>query len=136
MNILELEKQREELLIKICNFPLFRPGTLTSRYRKCGKKNCHCADENSKGHGPSWTITRKVEGKTVAKYIRVEMLEETKKQIQNYHDFQTTVNKMIETNIKLCDNQLEQNKTAAIECKKKAERRNYSSHRTGSIISY
>ena len=119
MNILELAKQREQLLKEICAFPLFRPGTLTSRYRKCGKKNCHCAAENSKGHGPSWSITRKVKGKTVAKYIRSEMLEETKKQIQQYHDFHTTVNKLIETNVKLCDYQMEQSTTASDEVEKK-----------------
>ena len=66
MDISELEKQRGRLIQEISEFPIFRPGTLTSRYRRCGKSNCHCADKNSKGHGPSWTITRKVKGKTVA----------------------------------------------------------------------
>ena len=82
MNTSELEKYRDELLQEICEFPIFRPGTLTSRYRRCGKSNFHCADEKSKGHGPSWTITRKVKGKTAAHYIRDEMLEETQKQIE------------------------------------------------------
>jgi len=119
MNISELEKQRDKLILEICEFPIFRPGTLTSRYRKCGKSNCHCADEESKGHGPSWTITRKVKGKTAAKYIRVEMLEETKKQIEYYHQFHNTINRLIEINVKLCDAQLEQDKQASREVEKK-----------------
>ena len=119
MNISELEQHRAKLLQEICRFPVFRPGTLTTRYRKCGKNNCHCTAENSKGHGPSWTITRKVKGKTVAKYIRVEMLEETKEQIQNYHDFHSTITQLIETNVKICDAKLEANRNASLEAKKK-----------------
>ena len=119
MDISKLEIKRDRLIQEICEFPIFRPGTLTSRYRKCGKSNCHCANEKSKGHGPSWTITRKVKGKTVAKYIRLDMLEETKKQIKSFHQFHDTVNRLIEINIKLCDIQLEQNKQASLEAKKK-----------------
>ena len=119
MNISELEKQRDTLLGEICEFPIFRPGTLTSRYRKCGKSNCHCAQEDSKGHGPSWTITRKIKGKTVAKYIRDEMLGETQKQIECYHHFHDTINRLTEVNVKLCDAQLEKGKTASLEAKKK-----------------
>ncbi len=119
MYILELEKQRDTLLGEICAFPNFRPGTLTSRYRKCGKSNCHCAQEDSKGHGPSWTITRKIKGKTTAKYIRDEMLGETQKQIEYYHQFHDTINRLIEINIKLCDARLEEGKAASLEAKKR-----------------
>lgn len=119
MNISELEKQRDRLVQEIFEFPIFRPGTLTSRYRKCGKSNCHCADEKSKGHGPSWTITRKVKGKTVAKYIRSEMLTETQKQIDNYHHFHDTINQLIEINVELCDTQLKKGKSASKEAEKK-----------------
>ncbi|MBT3274951.1 MAG: hypothetical protein HN368_17485 [Spirochaetales bacterium] len=113
MNMSELEKRRDELLREVCELPIFRPGTLTNRYRKCGKSNCHCADEKSKGHGPSWTITRKVKGKTAAKYVRVEMLEETQTQIENYHYFRETINRLVEINVKLCDAQLETDKQRA-----------------------
>ena len=119
MNISKLEKERDTLIREVCEFPIFRPGTLTSRYRKCGKSNCHCADEKSKGHGPSWTITRKVKGKTIAKYIRVEMLEETQKQIEYHRQFHETINQLIEINVKLCDGQLEQKKQTFQNGKKK-----------------
>lgn len=119
MYISELEKQRDRLIQEFSEFPIFRPGTLTSRYRKCGKSNCHCADKNSKGHGPSWTITRKVKGKTVAKYISKGMLEDTQKQIENYHRFQDIIIQFIELNVQLCDAQLKQGKKASKEAKKK-----------------
>ncbi len=37
MNISELKKQRAKLLQEICKFPVFRPRTSTTRYRKWGR---------------------------------------------------------------------------------------------------
>ena len=54
-----------------------RPGSLTPRYRRCGKPTCHCAAEGAPGHGPSWSLTWAVEGKTRTRIIPAEVVEET-----------------------------------------------------------
>ena len=46
-----------------------RPGSLVARFRKCGKSFCHCSKKGSKGHGPSYSLTRPVAGKTVTRII-------------------------------------------------------------------
>jgi len=119
-NILDkLDKQKEKILEQIRGLDDFRQGSLSPRYRKCGKPYCHCAKEGSKGHGPLWMTTRSVKGKTVSKAIPINKVDETFKQIDTFHHFQNLVHEYIETNIKICDAQLEEGIAATRKAEKK-----------------
>jgi hypothetical protein len=61
-----------------------RPGSLVKRYRACGKPTCHCAQKGDRGHGPSWSLTRPVAGKTVTKVIPPNAVEATQAQFAEY----------------------------------------------------
>ena len=63
----QLETKRERLKNELAQVGDLRPGSLVGRFRKCGKVSCHCAQSASEAHGPSWSLTRAVEGKTVTK---------------------------------------------------------------------
>ena len=115
----KLQKEKKQLLKEISELEDFRQGSLSPRYRKCGKPYCHCAQEGSKGHGPLWMLTRAVEGKTVSKAIPKESVEKTFRQIETFHHFQHLVRQYTETNIKICDAQLEAEKTASKEAEKR-----------------
>ena len=45
------------------------PGTLASRYMRCGKANCRCKAESPVLHGPYLHWTRTVAGKTVTRTL-------------------------------------------------------------------
>ena len=45
------------------------PGTLASRYMRCGKTNCRCKAESPVLHGPYLHWTRTVAGKTVTRSL-------------------------------------------------------------------
>ena len=79
-----LRNRRNEICEELASIGDLRPGSLVARYRKCGKPNCHCAQEKGGGHGPSWSLTRKVEGKTVTKIIPPSAVPETERQIAEY----------------------------------------------------
>ena len=115
----KLEDEKGRLIQKIIHLPEFRQGTLYANYRKCGKKNCHCAEDDSKGHGPSWSVTRKHKNKSVLKVVSQEDCEATQHQIDVYHQFQDIINEYVEVNIKICDAYLEEGKTATKEAEKK-----------------
>ena len=102
-----LREQKADLLDQIVSFPAFRPGSLVGRYRKCGKPNCHCAREGDPGHGPSWSLTRTVNGKTVTKIIKQKDVETTQQQIAEHHRFQHVIRELVEANVKICDKLLE-----------------------------
>ena len=84
-----------------------RPGSLVGRFRKCGKANCHCAQPPSEAHGPSWSLTRGVEGKTVTKVIPPgNAVEQTKAQIAESRRFRKLIEEFIELNVQIRDQQL------------------------------
>ena len=105
--IAQLRDKKTALLDQIVSVSDFRPGSLIGRFRKCGKPYCHCAREGDQGHGPSWSLTRAVGGKTVTKIIAAKAVEVTMQQIAEYHRFQDIVHELVETNVKICDALLE-----------------------------
>ncbi len=119
-NVLDqLQEQKELILQQISELGDFRQGSLSPRYRKCGKSYCHCAKEGSRGHGPLWMTTRSVGGKTISKAIPKEKVDTTFKQIDIFHQFQKLVHEYVETNIKVCDTRLEEGKAASRDAEKK-----------------
>jgi hypothetical protein len=58
------------------------PGTLTERHMRCGKPNCRCKHDPPTLHGPYWQWTRKLDGKTVTRWLNPE-------QLQRYQDWFT-----------------------------------------------
>ncbi|HEY6423770.1 MAG TPA: DUF6788 family protein [Pseudonocardiaceae bacterium] len=48
------------------------PGTLASRYMRCGKTNCRCKTRPAILHGPYLHWTRTVAGKTVTRTLTPE----------------------------------------------------------------
>ncbi len=115
----ELQKQKEQILRQISELDDFRKGSLSPRYRKCGKPYCHCAKEGSKGHGPHWLVTRSINGKTVSTTIPKEKVEITYQQIDTFHKFQELVKEYVETNIKICDAQLKESQGPSVKVQKK-----------------
>jgi hypothetical protein len=56
---------------------------------------------------PSWSLTRKVAGKTVTKVIPVLAVDRTQEQIAEYHHFNETLGELVETSVLICDTLLE-----------------------------
>ena len=115
----KLQDHANELIQQLVNLEPFRQGSLSARYHTCGKDYCHCARDDDPGHGPYWTLSRAVKGKNVAKTIRPDAVDSTKQQIARFHEFQIIVDQIKETNIRICDALLEQEKPASKETKKK-----------------
>ena len=99
----DLRSRKASLLNHLTSLADFRAGSLVGRYRKCGKPGCRCAREGQPGHGPSWSLTRSVKGKTVTKIISAEAVETTEQQIAECHRFQQIVHELVEINVKICD---------------------------------
>jgi len=80
-----LRDKRDQLVASLTRVDDLRPGFLTARFRKCGKPNCHCAQKDSPGHGPSFSLTHRVAGKTVTQVVpQGSAVERAKAQIAEY----------------------------------------------------
>ena len=102
-----LEQRRAELQNQLAQVGDLRPGSLVERYRRCGKAGCHCAAPGAEGHGPSWSLTRAVDGKTVTRVIPPEAVTRTRQHLAEYQRFRGLVHEMVETSEQLCAAKLE-----------------------------
>ena len=105
-SVQRLERQRAELKAKLAEVGDLRPGSLVERYRRCGKAGCHCAARGAEGHGPSWSLTREVGGKTVTRVIPPQAVAQTRQHLVEYQRFRRLVREMVERSEQLCDAKL------------------------------
>ena len=115
----QLRRQREELKARMAEVADLRPGSLVERYRRCGKGGCHCAGKGAAGHGPSWSLTREVGGKTVTRVIPAGAVAQTREQIAEHRRFRALVREVVETSEQLCDAKLEAGEATSDEAAQK-----------------
>src|ERR1700737_40385 len=120
-----LRDRRDQLAASLAGVDDLRPGFLTARFRKCGKPNCHCAQKDSPGHGPSYSLTHRVGGKTVTQVIpQGPAVERAQAQIAEYRRFRNLVRELIVVSEQICSAQLRVPEAlVAEESKKKPLRR-------------
>ena len=107
-----LEERRSDIRAELASVGDLRPGSLVARYRKCGKPNCHCANEEEGGHGPSWSLTRSVGGKTVTRVIPASAVAQTQEQIAECRRLRHLTRDLIEVSVEICEAKLVASKTA------------------------
>lgn len=99
--------RREQLKTRLAAVGDMRPGSLVTRFRKCGKPSCRCAKKGAQGHGPSYSLTHAVKGKTVTHVIPAgPPVERTREQIDEYHRFRQLVQQLMVISEQICDLQL------------------------------
>src|SRR3989338_7386525 len=112
----DLEHEHIRLRAAWASVGELRPGSRVQRQHRCGKPSCHCARRDSPGHGPSWALTRAVEGKTVTRGIPAgPAVQRTREQIEEYRRFRALVHQFIEVSEKLCDARLRLSRAASKE---------------------
>lgn len=101
--------KRDQLKTELAAVGDMRPGSLVPRFRKCGKPSCHCAKKGDHGHGPSYSLTHAVSGKTVTYVISAgEAVERTRAQLDEYRRFRVLVREFVAISEQICDLQLKQ----------------------------
>src|SRR6201997_608286 len=104
-----LREKRALITARLAQIDDLRPGFLTARFRKCGKPNCHCAQKDSPGHGPSYSLTHASAGKTITQVIpQGPAVDRTRAQIAEYRRFRKLVQQLIAVSEQLCNAQLQQ----------------------------
>jgi hypothetical protein len=99
-----LERKREHLYRQLRETGDFRRGIISVLYRKCGKKNCVCAQEGHPGHGPLHLWNATIKGKSYAKSVKVgPELQKYLDEIANHQRFVKLCEGLVETNERICD---------------------------------
>lgn len=68
----EDDHARRALLAQISELGFCLPGTLTERRTRCSSPGCRCRSDPPALHGPYYSWTRKINGKTVTRTLTAE----------------------------------------------------------------
>jgi hypothetical protein len=99
----ELEAQRAQLYAALAGVGDFRRGSLTQNYRRCGKRNCACAQPEHPGHGPRYLWTRTVAGRSRGRQLAATEVDKVRREMDRYHEFVTLTDRLVEVNEKICE---------------------------------
>lgn len=68
-----------------------RRGSLSERFVKCSKPGCPCATDAKARHGPYFSLTRAVKGRTQSRLVSPRQAGMVRRQIKAGHDFRQQV---------------------------------------------
>lgn len=71
----DFDVRRRELTAQIAALGPTLPGSLVSRSSRCGNRGCRCHTDPDQRHGPYWTWTRSVAGKTITRALTAEQAD-------------------------------------------------------------
>ena len=101
-----LTLRRDRIQQEFASLGDLRPGSLTRRFLQCGKPRCRCQRDGATGHGPYWSLTFKVQGKTVTRSIPKTAVERTRAQIAEHRRFRALAAELVEVSEQLCQARL------------------------------
>src|SRR5512141_1807030 len=100
-----------------------RRGSLSERTIKCSKPGCACGQNLKARHGPYFSLTRAVGGKTRSRFLTAEQAERARQQIDNGHAFRAHVDAYWEACEQWADQQLADVPAASEEAQKGGSKR-------------
>jgi len=65
----------------LCQTRPMRRGSLGERWLKCGKPNCACATHEEARHGPYFSLTRTVAGRTQSRRLTAHQADRVRRQV-------------------------------------------------------
>jgi uncharacterized protein DUF6788 len=95
-----------------------RRGSLSERTIKCSKPGCACAQNPKARHGPYYSLTHAVGGKTRSRFLTAEEADLVQKQIDVGRQFRGHVDALWEACEEWADQQLAESSGSSEELKK------------------
>jgi hypothetical protein len=100
-----------------------RRGSLSERYVKCSKPGCACAERPTARHGPYFSLTRTVAGRTQSRFVPAAQAARVREQIAAGQQFRRHVDAFWEACEHWADAQLDGAEAAAEAAEKGGSRR-------------
>ena len=100
-----------------------RRGSLSERYVKCSKPGCACAERRDARHGPYYSLTRTVDGRTQSRFVPAAQAARVREQIAAGQQFRRHVEDLWGACEHWADAQLEHGQAAPKAAEKGGSRR-------------
>src|SRR3989441_7373763 len=121
-NFQEVPARVRDLATQIARPKPMRRGSVSERYVKCSKPSCACADDPKAGHGPYFSLTRGVRGRTGSRFISAAQAELVRRQVEAGQHFRRQVEAFWEACEQWANAQLEGPAAASEAAKKKGSK--------------
>ena len=96
-----------------------RRGSLSERTIKCSKPGCACAQDPKARHGPYYSLTHAIGGKTHSRFLNIEQANLARQQIDAGREFRSRVDAYWEACETWADAQLDELAVSSEEAKKR-----------------
>ena len=104
MQLSNLESKKDRILKEIQDIGDMRSGSLSIRYQKCGKSPCVCDDPKHPGHGPIYSFSTVVDGKSKIKNYKIgSELKKLEDELKNYQRFKELSKELISVSNQICN---------------------------------
>ena len=107
-----------QLAAELADVRPMRRGSLSERTIKCSKPSCACAQDPKARHGPYYSLTHAVEGKTHSRFLTAEQAELAGRQIDAGRRFRGRVDALWDVCEQWADSQLADLPASSGEAKK------------------
>lgn len=87
----DLPPRVRQLATQLADAKPMRRGSLSERMIKCSKPGCACAQDPKARHGPYYSLTHAVEGKTHSRFLTAEQADLVRRQIEIGRQFRGRV---------------------------------------------
>jgi|SRR6516164_1632155 len=87
----EIPARVRDLALQLTKPKPMRRGSLSERYVKCSKPGCSCAGDPKARHGPYFSLTRGVGGRTESRFISPTQAELVRRQVEAGQQFRRQV---------------------------------------------
>ena len=92
---------------------------LTERYVKCSKPNCPCCESDDARHGPYYSVSRVVNGRTQSRWLNAEGAKIVRSQVEQGQEFRKRIEAYWEACERWADAELETLEAASAGAAKK-----------------
>jgi len=90
-NAPEIPARVRDLALQFTQPQPMRRGSLSERYVKCSKPGCTCTQDPKARHGPYFSLTRGVGGRTQSRFISPAQAERVRHQVEAGQHFRRQV---------------------------------------------
>ncbi len=107
-----------QLATELADAKPMRRGSLSERTIKCSKPGCACAQDPKARHGPYFSLTHAVKGKTRSRFLTAEQAGIVRQQIEAGREFRAHVDDYRQACEEWADRQLADSSASSGEAKK------------------
>src|SRR5450755_724320 len=114
----DVPPQVRQLVTEFADVKPMRRGSLSERTIKCSKPGCACAQDPKARHGPYFSLTHAVRGKTHSRFLTAEQADLVRQQIDAGRQFRGQVDALWDACEHWADSQLADGSASSGEAKK------------------